>query len=1016
MRFPNCELNPKSCAHILIALSFLITFFSFVGWWADIPLLRSIVPGRSPMTPWTATSLVLLSLAVTLLARPNSSPSSKQRTGIVFLASLPFIMSLITAISNVFDFQNPSDKWLFPLLERGADSPLHSQEMAFSTSIAILGLSSSITLLAFSRHRWKSHYQLCSIISGVMALQALVGHIFDIQALFGISQYIGMPINSSIAILLVSISTLMVRPHEGFLSLLGRRTPSNTLFWRLLSAIVAAPLIVASMIRLLEWSGIISTDFGLSIFVILTIIALVTFSYAISQKALEAESSRVKLAQEQARREQAEIAQSRINTIQCQLEFTLESTNVAFWSWDYGSKEIQWNRLKDHLFGYKEGEMARTIDSYLSHILDLDRPFVKEKLRSALKGREKEYQAEYRIVAKDKSLRWHSDRGVVSFDSNGKPLRLSGITQDITQQKRAEETLRRSEHRFRLLAHFSETLSLSLNADWLKDRLVGFLVDQLGSWAVLLEKNDQDSWVPTRSAHVLNGKEQALSHLWTKHRQELVEGFKVNSSSQTRLSTSQSNLNSEWRPYGLFETTDNPSDLQPRSFITTPLYAHKKTYGCLIVVSTCHNFSTEETELIYELAGRSSLALENAHLFQQIDNAKRSAEAANLAKNQFVANVSHEIRTPLGAILGFIDLALEAPDIPQDLVDHLSIVRRNAQQLSQLIDEVLDLSKIEADHLKVERSRFSLARILEDVSQIMSFKAKEKGIDYQVLSEGQIPQTVLSDPLRFRQILINIIGNAVKFTTDGQVSVRIKAVSPTQKEAEAILFIEVKDSGIGITPTQQERLFRPFSQADTSMSRRFGGTGLGLALSKKLAQALGGDLILKESQPNRGSTFLVSLPVGQPQQLQWIQKLASHEKVKGEPSSLFRSHLEGVKILLVEDAPDNQHLVSRFLSIAGATVKIANNGQEALEMAHREHFDAVLMDVQMPVMNGYEATKRLREEGYQTPIIALTAHALEEEKRRASQRGFSGYLTKPIDRKVLIETLGSFTHSDHALH
>lgn len=384
--------------------------------------------------------------------------------------------------------------------------------------------------------------------------------------------------------------------------------------------------------------------------------------------------------------------------------------------------------------------------------------------------------------------------------------------------------------------------------------------------------------------------------------------------------------------------------------------------------------------------------------------AQKAAENANKAKTHFLANMSHEIRTPLGAMIGFTELLLDPQASDEDKASHISIVRRNSQQLLKIIDEILDISKVEAGRLETERIETNLIALLKEIQDLLSVSASEKGIQLSFVIRDKIPTIIWTDPTRLRQIVLNIVGNAIKFTKEGFV--QIVCSYRTTDESKSYLQISVEDTGIGVDAELGERLFTPFLQADSSTTRMFGGTGLGLALSRQLARALGGDLWLERTVLNQGSLFSFEIQAEPSQAAQWALYLTDERKVMEitKPSGP-KGDLEGTRILLVEDAEDNQVLIGHFLKKAGAIIDMANNGREGVEKALRNEYEAVLMDIQMPFLDGYEATTQLRLAGYKKPIIALTAHALREEREKALNTGCNGHLTKPINRVELIESL-----------
>jgi PAS domain S-box-containing protein len=389
---------------------------------------------------------------------------------------------------------------------------------------------------------------------------------------------------------------------------------------------------------------------------------------------------------------------------------------------------------------------------------------------------------------------------------------------------------------------------------------------------------------------------------------------------------------------------------------------------------------------------------------QELLLAKTLADSANETKSRFLANMSHEIRTPLGVILGFSELLNDPKSSAEEKEESISIIRRNGQQLSKIIDEILDLSKIEAGKMEVEKSEISVTDLFDGIKAFMSLPAKEKGLDLQFNVEGLIPSKIYSSSIRLQQILVNLIGNGIKFSPKGKVSVTL-SFQPKSGSTSSKLFVSVKDSGPGLTASQIDQLFQPFTQIDTSMTRKYGGTGLGLALSRKLARALGGELSVEESLPHEGCCFILSIETGDTENIPLIDSLEPQKKTVEVKEKRESATLGGLKILLVEDSPDNQFLVKRFLTLEGASVDIANNGLEGVEKALHGKHDVVLMDIQMPELDGYGAISQLRQSGYRTPIIALTAHGMTEERQRCLDIGSNDHLTKPVNRVALIKRI-----------
>ena len=388
---------------------------------------------------------------------------------------------------------------------------------------------------------------------------------------------------------------------------------------------------------------------------------------------------------------------------------------------------------------------------------------------------------------------------------------------------------------------------------------------------------------------------------------------------------------------------------------------------------------------------------------------------ASKAGGEFLANMSHELRTPLTAILGFTEHLLDDREEIQPRSERraaLKTIKKSGEYLLQLINDILDLSKIEAGKLTVERIPTEIPRLVTELLLLMQETAREKQLVLSATLKGKIPRFVETDPIRLRQILINLVGNALKFTERGSVALQVEYLPD---ELESRMQFSVIDTGIGMTAEQLAKLFRPFVQADSSTARLFGGTGLGLAISKRLAQRLGGD-VSAESRPSVGSTFRVVISAPAPAGVAMVDRLQVRAEESGVMQRPNLGALAGCRILVVDDAPDNRLILSRYLRGLGADVTLAEDGRQGLEaIRHSEQsaspFDVVLMDMQMPVIDGYEATRRLRQAGYRRPIVALTANAMSGDQQKCIAAGCTDYATKPINREELLRQLQKYFSS-----
>jgi PAS domain S-box-containing protein len=569
---------------------------------------------------------------------------------------------------------------------------------------------------------------------------------------------------------------------------------------------------------------------------------------------------------------------------------------------------------------------------------------------------------EFRVATAAGGVRWVLSRGKVFCDATGRPLRMLGVNMDITDRKALEASIVEDKERFRAI--FEQTAIG-----------VGYVV-------------------VTQHFHMANAKLREMfgfSHGEMMQRTvlDLVHPDDRPAMAAIRdetLATGSAVMHGEAR----FVRRDGSSFWGEMS---AALVHPGDTKPELVV-------------LIRDISVRREAQAVAKRAVEEMKAAMHAADAANHAKTSFIANMSHEIRTPLTAILGFSELLGDAAASEEQRRKYVATIVRNGQALSRLINDILDLSKVEASRLDVVRGREDVRALVEHLRATAAALVGGRKVSLDFQCDASIPEAVVVDGPKLEQILTNVVANAVKFTHEGLVALDARL---ERLEGGACLVVRVVDTGIGMTDEQKASVFQPFFQGDASMTRRYGGTGLGLTLARRLAQLLGGDLHLESSERGGGSTFVATIPVVIADDGLGPDDAPSGVK-PSTSSSALHERLRGVRVLLVEDSPDSRDYFVQVLELAGVEVEVAANGLEAVAKG-RDDFALILMDVQMPLLDGIAATERLRELGCRTPIVALTAHALAGERERCLHAGCNAHVTKPILPDALLSLVDGIVTS-----
>ncbi len=576
-------------------------------------------------------------------------------------------------------------------------------------------------------------------------------------------------------------------------------------------------------------------------------------------------------------------------------------------------------------------------------------------------------------------------------DAAGQVTGFIEVVEDVTEQEAAQQAVRRSEEQFRMLFENANDAIV-----WV-DPASGAIVNcNLAAEGLLHKKR-----------HEIVGRHASDMHppaMRAYYEELLRPGFHTDDSvdREAQVITGDGAIK-EVQVALSIAPTENGQIVQA---ILRDVTAQRRAQAAL---------RESNSRLVGALERERRVKTELEAAMEQLAAATQTAQQANQAKSEFLANMSHEIRTPMTAILGFAD-ALQDPTLGHaEQLEAIRTIQRNGNYLLNILNDILDISKIEAGKLEMEHIPVRVVDLAAEVQSLMHVRADAKGLRLRVTGTGPLPEVIRSDPVRLKQILVNLMGNAIKFTETGSVQLSLSFVPANRhgagQPAAPQLRFDVTDTGVGMRPEEMARLFQPFTQVDSSVTRQFGGTGLGLTISRRLAHMLGGDITV-QSEPGVGSTFTVTVATGPLDDVTMLDDPEASLHVRPADDRLPAADKHDIRgrILLVEDGPDNQRLISSILRRAGAKVSLAPNGQVAVDKALRaagrgRPFHVILMDMQMPVMDGYSATSLLRQRGYRGKIVALTAHAMAHDRDRCLQVGCDDYVSKPVDREVLFETL-----------
>lgn len=711
-----------------------------------------------------------------------------------------------------------------------------------------------------------------------------------------------------------------------------------------------------------------------------------------------------------------------------QLAETIES---VFWMTNPDQTKVLYvSPAYEKLWGRSREEVYASAKAFIDSIHSGDRDRV---LATHANAPTESYSEEYRIIRPDGSLRWIRDRAFPVKNEAGQVYRITGIAEDITEFKKAEFVLKQTAERERAIAQIiwrmRQTLDLQTifraTTDELRQALQSdrtlvyrFHPDWSGE---LMAESVAEGWhpmIPTPGFAV------SLTEGTIDHPDCATHYIKSDDPilwQDTYLQATQGGFDQQGIRYRCVPDIDKAGFnacylnlmnlLQARAYVIVPIFQGSQLWGLLATYQNSgpRDWEIEEIKMMHQVGSQLGVAIQQAELLAQtqqqaeeLREAKDLADSANRAKSEFLANMSHELRTPLNAILGFTQLMNRDPELTAEHQDYLDIIGRSGEHLLELINGVLEMSKIEAGRLTLHETSVDLLRLLEDMEAMLQVKAESKGVQLVFERAAQVPRCIQADEGKLRQVLLNLLGNAIKFTDWGTVTLRVhcreaEGGSPSSRNGPGcLLSFAVKDTGPGIHAVELNQLFQPFEQTSTGM-RSLQGTGLGLAISQKFVQLMGGEITVS-SQVGVGSCFQFTLPTTVVE-----QAVGDRDRTQGTVVAIAPGQ-PTYRLLVAEDSATNRLLMVRLLTRLGFEVREANNGQEALAIWREWHPHLIWMDMQMPIMNGFEAIRQIKAtpEGASTVIIALTASAFEEQRQAILAIGCDDFVRKPFQREELL--------------
>jgi PAS domain S-box-containing protein len=709
-------------------------------------------------------------------------------------------------------------------------------------------------------------------------------------------------------------------------------------------------------------------------------------------------------------------------------QLALQGNNDGIWDWNIKTNEVFFSAHWKEMLGYEEHEIANNLDEWSKRVHPDDLDWVRQIIKDHLTKKTPFYISEHRVQCKDGSYKWILDRGQALWDEQGNAVRMVGSHTDITERVQVKQALEQQLQRTLLLKKITEKIRQTLD---IKEIFATSAIEigkalQVDRSLIHSYISEPTSYIPLVAEYVVPGFSSMLGT-------EIP--IETNPHAAQLISQDQAIATNNVYSEPLLQTLTSLCEaIQLKSMLAIRISHQGEPKGviCLHQCSHFRQWTPEEIELLEAVAAQFGIGLTQAALLEQetrqreeltfknfaLEQAKRAAEAANKAKSEFLAMMSHEIRTPMNAVIGMTGVLLDT-NLTSQQQDFVETIRSSGEALLSIINDILDFSKIESGKLELEKQSFDLRNCIEQVLDILAPKAEEKNIELAYLINSQVPAQIISDVTRVRQILINLLGNAIKFTKTGEVilSVHAKPIEGSIPTAYEILFA-IKDTGIGIAPDKMERLFQPFSQADASTTRQYGGTGLGLVISKRLSEMMGGSLWVESQgciggEPNprwQNEPLISSLQTFQGSVFYFTVTVPVDHLFPPEELSSYSVQLAGKRLLIVDDNPAHRKILQLTAESWQMETYSAATAQEALEQLHLgTYFDIAILDVRMPEMDGITLAQEIRKKSHcqNIPLLILTSLTKAETRKECddSNLNISAYLTKPVKQSQLYNTL-----------